>query len=818
MSPALRQRCEGSVFFHTFVQPLAPHQQSVKVSASEWRACKSDVSMAHRFLPLLLFLLLAPLAVWSQTITLKGYLTEEVSGEALIGGTVAIPELSVGAYTNEYGFWSLTVPPGDYEIVFKYLGYEAVTRSGSFTEDATLDMALKPEGTQMETVEIVAEDSEEKEDVQSTRMGSIKMNMKEISLVPVLGGETDVLKVMQLMPGVSQGAEGTTGMFVRGGDADQNLVLLDEAIVYNTGHLFGFFSVFNPDALKDMTMIKGAFPAQYGGRLSSVLDLRMKEGNQEEFHFKGGIGLLSSRLNIEAPIIRNKLSFSLSGRRTYIDQVFKTVGINIPYYFYDLNAKANYKVSDKDRIYFSSYFGDDVLKFQDDVTTEADSTGANTDLLDFGFRLGNFTQTLRWNHLFSNKLFANFSLIHTTFKYNIRGSFLDNSILITSRIRDIGGKADFDYFLSPKTHIKYGGGLIYHRFRPNVVATTGIVSEFLDSQEGPVINMQEMDVYAGADHEVSTRLKVNVGLRLSGALTEGSTFYPGVEPRVSGRYTLGEFSSLKASYSRMYQYMHRVSSSTIALPTDLWYPVTDRVAGQNSDQVAIGYNQFIPKAKLGITVEAYYKRLRNLIEYREGASLILNDNFEDELVTGTGDAYGFEFLFRRKRGRLTGWIGYTLSWATRDFDELNGGRRYFAKYDRRNDLSVVSILEITRRLSLSGVFIYQTGSRFTAQVGQYFQPNASLTGVDVVPIYSDRNEIRMAPTHRLDVNMIIKSSPENGRGEPRRFKTEWHIGAYNLYNRASPYRINIVASENGYKYQQPGLFGMIPFVAFNFEY
>ncbi|MEM0996901.1 MAG: TonB-dependent receptor [Bacteroidota bacterium] len=759
---------------------------------------------------------LAPM-LRAQDVTVSGYLTEKGSGEALIGGTVVVPVLEAGAYTNEYGFFSLTVPAGEYEIVFKYLGYTPITQTVNLSESLQLDIDLEPEGTEIETVEIIAEDEEAKEAVQSTRMGAIKMNMKEISMVPVLGGETDVLKVMQLMPGVSQGAEGTTGMFVRGGDADQNLVLLDEAIVYNTGHLFGFFSVFNPDALKDMTMIKGAFPAQYGGRLSSVLDLRQKEGDMNEFHFKGGIGLLSSRLNIEGPIIRDKLSFSVSGRRTYIDQVFRLAGITIPYYFYDLNAKVNYKISNKDRIYFSSYFGDDVLSVSEDVESE-DTTSTNTDLLDFGFRLGNFTQTLRWNHLFSNKLFANFSLIHTTFKYNIQGSFLDNSILITSRIRDLGAKADFDYFLRPETHLKYGAGIIYHRFRPNVVATTGEVSDFLGNNAGNLINNQEVYAYGGLDQELSPRLKVNAGLRLSGSFTQGTTFYPGVEPRISARYTVSEFSSVKASYSRMYQYMHRVSSSTVALPTDLWYPVTARVAAQNSDQVAVGWHQFLPRAKLEVTVEGYYKRLRNLIEYREGASLILNDNFEDELVSGKGDSYGLELLLRRKQGRITGWLGYTLSWSTRDFPDLNGGQRYFARYDRRHDLSLVGIFEITERFSASGVFVFQNGSRFTAQVGQYFQPNASLTGVDVVPIYSDRNAIRMAPTHRLDLNFILKSKPLNSRGNARKFHTEWHFGAYNVYNRAAPYRVDVAITDNGYRYQQPGLFGMIPFIAFNFEY
>ncbi len=776
--------------------------------------------MLKRFIWIALLLPLSITSLSAQTVTLNGYLTEEGSGEALIGGTVYVPEAEAGAYTNEYGFWSITIPPGDYTVIFKYLGYLSDTVSISLTENTTLDRPLKPEGTELATVEITAEDLAAKEDVQSTRMGAIKMNMKEISLVPVLGGETDVLKVMQLMPGVSQGTEGTTGMFVRGGDADQNLVLLDEAIVYNTGHLFGFFSVFNPDALKDMTMIKGAFPAQYGGRLSSVLDLRTKEGNLNKFHVKGGIGLLSSRLNIEGPIIKDRLSFSIAGRRTYIDQVFKTVGINIPYYFYDLNGKMNFKISNKDRIYFSTYVGDDVLKVSEEIASddEQDTTSTSTDLFNFGFELGNTTQTLRWNHLFSEKLFANFSLIHTTFNYNIRGSFVDNSILITSRIRDLGAKADFDWFVSPKTHVKFGAGSIYHRFRPNVVSTAGEISDFLSSQQGSLINNQELYAYGGVDHEFSNRFKVNTGLRLSSALTVGSTFYPGLEPRISGRFTTSEYSSVKASYSRMYQYMHRVSSSTIALPTDLWYPVTEQVVPQNADQFAVGFHQFIPKARLSIEIEGYYKRLRNLIEYREGAQLVLNDNFEEDLVNGTGDSYGMEVLLRRKRGRLSGWIGYTLSWSTRQFDELNNGQRYWARYDRRHDLSVVSILELSKRISLSGVFIYQNGSRFTAQVGQYFQPNATLTGVDVIPIYTDRNAIRMAPTHRLDLNLVIKSDPLNDNDEPKRFKTEWHIGAYNVYNRASPFRINIETTDTGYKYTQPGLFGLVPFVAFNFEY
>lgn len=771
---------------------------------------------------LILFLFCSPAFLIGQNATIKGYLTEQGSGEVLIGGTVFIASLKAGTFTNEFGFYSLTVPEGTYEISFKYLGFQVGSQSIDLKEGETfnLDMSLKPDGMEMEAVEIIAEASEEMEDVQSTKMGTIKLQMKEISLVPVLGGETDVLKVAQLMPGIAQGGEGTTGLFVRGGTADQNLVMLDDAVVYNTGHLFGFFSVFNPDALKDVTIIKGGFPAQYGGRLSSVLDMRMKEGNKEKFHAKGGIGLLSSRLNIEGPIVRDKLSFSFAGRRTYIDQVLKLMKINVPYYFYDFNAKMNYKISAKDRIFVSSYLGNDVLKGATDSNQDENSEPGSSDddqIFNFGFRLGNFTQTIRWNHLFNDRLFANFTGLHTYFKYDINGSFASNSILIKSQVRDIAGKADFDYFHSPETHIKFGCSVTNHGFRPNVVASAGEISDFLSSQTGSLLSSQEMALYGGADHELSTRVKINAGLRLSGTTVKGR-FYGGVEPRISGRYTLTTNSSIKAGYSRMYQYMHRVASSSIALPTDLWYPVTNRVKPQNADQVALGYNHYIPQINLGITVEGYYKHMRNLIEYREGANLILNDNFEDELVTGTGDSYGVEFLLRRKTGKLSGWIGYTFSWAKRHFEELNEGEPYWAKYDRRHDVSLVGILEINSKLSLSGVFVYQSGRRFTAQVGQYVMPNASLTGVDIIPIFSGRNSVQMPSTHRLDLNVVFKTNPLNKEGEPRKFKSEWHVGAYNVYNRAAPYRINIVADEGGYKYQSPGLFGFLPFVAYNFEF
>ena len=770
-------------------------------------------------LPLIcFFLLLYSLHSQGQT-TISGKISDHDSGEDLIFATVQVEGSNVGTSSNDYGFFSITIPDEKFEgetlkLQISYLGYVAkvieVTKGGN----QHLEIKLRSDSQELEQVEISGARSKVTEELRSTQMSTIRIPMKQIAYVPSLMGETDILKVVQLMPGVSRGTEGTTGMFVRGGDADQNLVLLDEATVYNVGHLFGFFSVFNTDAIKDMTMIKGGFPGQYGGRLSSILDIRMKDGHQKKIHGTGGVGLLSSRLTLEGPVIKEKASFLISGRRTYIDQVFKTIGSDVPYYFYDLNAKFNYTISEKDRIYYSGYLGNDVLKVSEEgEPDETDSTESafNTD---FGFTLGNTTNTVRWNHIYNKRLFSNFSIISTNFKYNINGSFGDNNLLIRSRIQDLGGKLDYQFFRNSGHTIRFGGQYINHDFRPNVISTAGEISEFLESSEGDKIGFQELGLYFNSDQEMmGSVLKINYGLRLSGAIVDNQNYY-GFEPRFSARYTLTENSSVKASYARMKQYMHRVSSSTVALPTDLWYPVTGRVKPQSSDQLAVGYNLFVDKLKSSVTVEGYYKWMNNLIEYREGANLILNDNFEDELVQGTGDAYGVEFLLKRDEGKLTGWIGYTLSWATRDFDELNGGKRFFAKYDRRHDLSIVATYKLGKRWVASAVWVYASGSRFTAQTGQYLMPNPSLMGVDIVPIFTERNAVSMSASHRLDVNFVLKPKKE------RKFHGEWHFGAYNVYNRATPYRISIEARDDaaGYKYSQPGLFGFIPSIAYNFKF
>jgi hypothetical protein len=752
----------------------------------------------------------------------SGTVSDESSGETLPYVTVVIKGTNVGVVTNNYGFYSLTIDSKYLEnekitLVYSFVGYDKSEKEIEISKNLKLNIKLKPSLIKLKSVEIKADATIEKQRIRSTAMSTTTVQTKSVKYLPTIAGETDLIKIMQLLPGVSGGGEGSTSLFVRGGDADQNLVLLDEATVYNLGHLFGFFSVFNTDAISQLTMIKGAFPSNYGGRLSSILDVRMKDGNTNKFHGSGGIGLLSSRLMLEGPIIKDKLTFVVAARRTYIDKVFATIQYNLPYYFYDINAKLNYKFSDKDRLYYSFYMGRDVLdideskfnkKNQDDSTNTSDGTGLN-----FGFTLGNMTHTLRWNHIYNSKLFSNTSVIMTDFDYKINGVLEKNTLSINSKIFDVGVKMDFDYFRNNLNHIKYGASYISHNFKPNIISTTGDIASLLKSNEGNPMYTHEFALYALNDQELSPSFKLNYGLRFSGVGVVGKV-YAGLEPRIALRYLLNNNNSFKISYSRMKQYMHRVSSSTIALPTDLWYPVTKNVKPQIADQIAAGYNHLFVKHNITFEVEVFYKSMQNLIEYREGANLILNNNYEAELLAGTGKAYGAEFLLRKERGRLNGWISYTLSKTTRHFDKLNKGKVFPAKYDRRHNISIVLNYEISKRWLFSAVWVYQTGSKFTAQIGQYLMPNSTMTGVDIVPIYTERNAVEMAPSHRFDINFTLKPKKQG------KFNGELSFGGYNIYNRAQPYRINIVSNDNGtgYKYQQPGLFGFIPSVAYNFNF
>jgi hypothetical protein len=742
-------------------------------------------------------------AVFSQQHTLSGFVRDSSNGEELTGAVIYIKGTTRGVSTNLYGFYSLTLSRGSYDITFSCLGYKPVTHHVVINRDSSFSVKLSPVDTRLSEVTVSAVRDEQKEEVQSTQMGMIKIPIERIKNIPTIGGETDIIKVMQLLPGVKRGGEGQNGMFVRGGTSDGNLILLDEAVVYNVSHLFGFFSVFNNDALRDVTMIKGGFPASYGGRLSSVMDVRMKEGDPEKYHAEGGIGLLSSRLTLQGPIIKNRMSFMISGRRSYIDKVFKATGSVLPYYFYDLNTKLNYKISDRDRLFLSTYQGDDVL-----------DAGDEESVFEGGFKIGNVTTTLRWNHLYNSKLFSNLSLIFTRFRYDVEASVPGNSFFVSSNITDAGVKLDYDYYKSLKSHITYGISVVGHTFRPNVINTTGSISDLLKSREGDVINTGETGLYINNERSLdSIPVKISYGVRLS-LLGARDTGYGGLEPRLAVSYSFSEASSVKASYTRMNQYMHLVSSSSFALPTDLWYPVTKKVKPQVADQIALGYTRSLKKANCMFIAEAYYKWMRNLIEYRPGAVLILNDNYEDELISGQGRGYGLELFLNKTGTRFSGWIGYTISWSDRQFGEINNGKRFYSKYDRRHDISVVGTYDFTRRFSFGLVWVYSTGSRFTPVNGQFFMPNASLTSVDVLNLYPARNSIELPPSHRLDINFIIRRKPG------RKWEGEWHIGAYNAYNRAQPYRIRVVpgSSPGTYKYQAEGLFGFIPSIAYNFKF
>lgn len=765
--------------------------------------------MTRAFLFTVIFVLSATLLSAQSTFSISGTVSDSSSNESLIGAIVSVKGTSKGMATNVYGFYSLTLTEGEYEVVVKYTGYEAKTIAVSLHANVTRDIVISSSSTQMKEVVITAEKDKNAEQITSTQMSSISIPVEQIRYVPTIGGETDVIKVMQLMPGVKRGGEGQNTMLVRGGSGDDNLILLDEATVYNVSHLFGFFSVFNNDALKDVTMFKGGFPSQYGGRISSVMDIRMKDGDMQNYHVDGGVGLLSSHLTVQGPIKKDTCSFILSGRRSYIDQVFRLAYQQdiLPYYFYDATLKVNYKLNSNNRFFFSTYLGDDVLR-----PPKTDSS-----LFDGGFRLGNFTATARWNHVFNSKLFSNLTFIHTRFRYDVEASIPGNSFIAKSRIADFGLKYDFSYYKDPGNTFRYGFMGTFHGFRPNVVNTAGEISDLIRSREGQLVLNFETGIYFQHEWQARENLNVSYGFRES-FLVAKDAFYTSPEPRVAATFVINEEQSVKLSYSRMTQYLHLVSSSAVALPTDLWYPVTKRVKPIYSDQVALGYNHNFPKLKSIVTIEGYYKFMHNLIEYREGAVLVLNDNYENELIAGNGESYGMELFFQRNAGRLTGWIGYTISWTTRKFDGLNNGNEYYARYDRRHDLSFVGTWEATPRFVLSAVWVYSTGQRFTPVIGYFLMPNSSTTNVNTLPIYGERNSTVLPSAHRLDISLTFKSKAKADR-RWMKWQGEWSIGAYNFYNRAQPYRIELESNPDGsVKYVSRGLFGFIPFVAYNFRY
>ncbi len=768
-------------------------------------------------------------SVFGQQFILSGYVSDSASGEMLQGASVQIVGTSEGIVTNSYGYYAIRLPAGDYGIRYSFLGYNTRTVNVKITGSIRLNLSLIP--VAISRKEVVITDKKGSENVTSTAMGKVNLPMKRIQQLPALFGEIDVLKALQLLPGVQSGGEGTSGLFIRGGGPGQNLVLLDGAPVYNTGHLFGFFSVFNGDAIKDVTLLKGGMPANYGGRLSSVVDISMKEGNNKALHGEGGIGLIASRFSLEGPIVKNKASFIVAARRTYIDALIKPfISKNSSfhgsgYYFYDLNAKVNYAFSDKDRLFLSGYFGRDRFKF----------TSSNQDFKTT-IPWGNSTATLRWNHLFSNRLFANTELVYNAYDFSFNGEQKDLLIGMHSGIKDWNFKTHFSWYLNNHHHIQFGGNYIIHRFIPSTVTGESNETSF-DAANPFEKHAHEAALYALDDWQVSKRLKINAGIRFSffqqigpytsyktdekGALLDSTVYkksepvqtYTGWAPRLLFQFDLLHHNALKASVTRNFQYIHLVSSNTTTLPTDLWVPSTAVVKPEIAWQYAIGYYQNFRDNMYESSLSVYYKDMKNQMEFGPGYLPSLEDP-QNSFVFGKATAYGAELFIHKQKGRLKGWLGYTLSWVWRHFPDLNEGERYPARQDRRHDLKVVVSYKLNHRWTFAGDFIYETGSPTTLPEKFYF-----IEGV-LSQAYSHLNTYRLKPYNRLDLSATYTPPPKPGR----KFSHSWTFSVYNAYSRLNPYFIYF-DSEGGYldgsltiQPKKVALFPVIPAVTWNFKF
>ena len=752
----------------------------------------------------------------AQNSTLSGFITDAETGEGLISANVFVTELGTGTTSNEYGFFSVTIPKGKYEVQFSFIGYKKETIDVDLNLSVSMNVELSPES--FEINEVVVEGKRADQNVKSTEMGTTEIVPKELQAVPVILGEADILKTLQLLPGVSQAGDGNSGYFVRGGNIDQNLILLDEATVYNPSHLFGFFSVFNSDAIKNAKMIKGNMPAEYGGRISSVLDIKMKEGNNKNWRFSGGIGLISSRLLIEGPIVKDKVSFLISGRRTYADLFIPLAGdetlSNTQLYFYDLNLKANYKISNSDKVFLSGYFGRDVLGYEDQ----------------FGFDWGNITGTLRWNHLFSEKLFSNTSLIFSDYNYQV--SIMDDDIdfNVTSGIRDVNFKTDFQYFYNSENRFRFGFIGFHHTFLPGDIESDGGT---INSYTVPNKYGIELAAYISHETDLTSRLKLNYGLRYSTYLNMGpgtvytydednfptsATIYEsgevinnygGFEPRIAATYLIDETSSLKGAFARNYQYIHLLSTSTTSTPIDVWLPTTDIVKPEIANQVSLGYFKNFADNQYESSVEVYYKDLENQIEYENGADLYFNEQIESQLVFGKGYAYGIEFYLKKNFGNLTGWISYTLSKTEREFPDINDGNPFPARQDRTHDFSITAIYKLSKWWTLSANWIYYTGDAVTFPSGKYIVDGNTLN------LYTERNGYRMPDYHRLDVGVTMILS----KGKSSEMSLTFSL--YNAYNRKNAYTITFRESEANpinTEAVRLALFGIVPSITFNFSF
>jgi hypothetical protein len=754
--------------------------------------------------------------------TLSGYIYESSSKESLPGAVAYSATSQLATVSNNFGFYSLTIPEGQHDLLFQLVGYLQQNISITLNSNTKQDIFLV---NNAQTAEVVINADAKEKVSEDSRMSTIGIPIEQIKAIPALFGEKDVLKVIQLMPGVQKGSEGSSGFYVRGGGPDQNLIILDDATVYNANHLFGFFSLFNGDALKSIELVKGGFPARYGGRLSSVLEMQMKDGNKEKYTGEVGIGLISSRFILEGPAIKGKSSFIVSGRRTYIDALiypFLPNDNKVGYFFYDFNAKYHHVINDRNRVFLSGYFGKDKFYFND--------VSDPNEVFKVSLKWGNATATARWNHLFNDKLFANTSLIFTDFKLRIANEEKDKeqnlfTLDYRSGIRDYSAKIDFDYHPNPNHYIRWGGLSTLHQFTPKAIVLTG---EYVDQpvSEKEINYALESGVYFEDDWSLSPKLKVNMGARLSHYMYKDKN-YLRPEPRFSGRYMIQENTSVKFSFAQMNQYIHLLSNTGAGLPTDLWVPATDKIGPQRSTQYALGFARDLTKQKLTLTIEGYYKDMSDIIHYKEGASFLTSDGdgsdeftWEDQVTTGRGKSYGGEIMVQRKFGKFTGWVGYTLSWTKLQFEELNFGREFFARYDRRHDMSIVGIYKLNDHIQLAATWVYGTGQAITLPLASYsLQPhqvepsqNQHIRGNTYAEYYGDKNSFRMAPYHRFDVSAQF-------RKQLKRSERTFEVGLYNAYNRKNPYYYFIATNAQGNNVlRQISLFPILPSVSWTYKF
>jgi len=761
--------------------------------------------------------------------SISGTVRDRKTGEVMIGAAIVVKEKpDIGAVTNAYGFYSLSVDEGKYTFSFNYTGYDEKDTIIDLHQNVKIDLEISEKAISLHTFELSSEAANK--NVTSSNMSMEKINIKEISTIPVFLGERDILKTIQLLPGIKGVTEGNSGFYVRGGGIDQNLILLDEANVYNPAHLLGFFSIFNSDAIKDVTIYKGGIPAQYGGRISSVLDIKMNDGDNKEYKVTGGVGIIATRLTFEGPINKGKGSFIISGRRTYADLFLKVFGPanlkSTQLYFYDFNVKANYELGARDRIYLSGYFGRDAFNFNNTTNTNQN----------FGINWGNTTATLRENHLFTDKLFLNSSLVYSDYSNNISIGAGDAQFLVVTGIRDVSWKEGFEYYASSNNTLKFGTEATFHTFRPGEVTintgSTILPRALLSNTIGRKYGL-ESGIYISDEWKISKRITLNYGLRYSlfmnlgpgtaytydslGNVLDSASYknnqviktYGGLEPRVSMVYVLNDKSSIKASYNRIYQYIQLLSNSTVQTPVDLWIPSSNNVQPQIGDQEAFGYFRNFKNNTYETSVEIYYKNMQHQIDYVPDANLLFNRNIESQLLYGRGYAYGAEFLVKKKYGRLTGWIGYTYSRTLRVFPGIDNGTPYPAKQDIIHDLSVVGMYEINKKWSLSSTFVYYTGYAVTFPSGKY-----KINGV-VYSEYTSRNGYRMPPYNRLDIGAtytIVKTEKK---------ECSWNFSVYNVYARENAFSIYFQQDPNNPSQTQAvqlSLFRFVPAITYNFKF